>query len=455
MRKYFGTDGVRGVANTELNSSLAYRLGRAGGFVLTKECKDDSRVKVVVGRDTRISGDMLEAALIAGLMSVGCDVITVGVIPTPAVAYLTRKYGANCGVVISASHNPVEYNGIKFFNDKGFKLDDEIELEIEKHIDNENLLDKWPVGSDVGRKIYEHNAVRDYVDYLKSHIDGDLKGLKVVLDCANGAAYKVAPMAYRELGAEVIEIHCQPDGNNINDKCGSTHPESLQAKVVEVGAHMGMAYDGDADRLIAVDEKGNIVDGDKIMLISAIDMKAKGQLKKDTLVVTVMSNIGLRIAAEENGINLATTQVGDRYVLEEMIKSDYSLGGEQSGHLVFLDYNTTGDGTMSSLVLASIVKAKGEALSNVASIMDQYPQVLVNVGVQNEYKNSYMEIKEIADRIEDIEKEMDGKGRVLIRPSGTEPLVRVMLEGKNEDHIYGLAKGLADLIDKKIGLKQV
>ena len=247
MRKYFGTDGVRGVANTELNSSLAYRLGRAGGFVLTKECKDDSRVKVVVGRDTRISGDMLEAALIAGLMSVGCDVITVGVIPTPAVAYLTRKYGANCGVVISASHNPVEYNGIKFFNDKGFKLDDEIELEIEKHIDNENLLDKWPVGSDVGRKIYEHNAVRDYVDYLKSHIDGDLKGLKVVLDCANGAAYKVAPMAYRELGAEVIEIHCQPDGNNINDKCGSTHPESLQAKVVEVGAHMGMAYDGDAD----------------------------------------------------------------------------------------------------------------------------------------------------------------------------------------------------------------
>ena len=452
MRKYFGTDGVRGIANTELNSSLAYRLGRAGGFVLTKESKNNTRVRVVVGRDTRISGDMLESALIAGLMSVGCDVITVGVIPTPGVAYLTRKYGANCGVVISASHNPVEYNGIKFFNDKGFKLDDSVELEIEKHIDNENLLDKWPVGVDVGRKIYEHNAVRDYVDYIKSNIEGDLKGLKIVLDCANGAAYKVAPMAYRELGAEVVEINCQPNGNNINDNCGSTHPESLQKKVLEVEAHMGMAYDGDADRLIAVDEKGNIVDGDKIMLISAIDMKSKGKLKNDTLVVTVMSNIGLRIAAKENGINLSTTKVGDRYVLEDMINKGYNLGGEQSGHLVFLDYNTTGDGTMSSLILASIVKFKNRSMSSLASVMDQYPQVLVNVKVKNEYKNTYMEISEIAEKIGEIEKEMDGQGRVLIRPSGTEPLVRVMLEGKDENHIYRLAKELADLIDEKIGL---
>ena len=448
MRKYFGTDGVRGIANTELSPSMAFKLGRAGGYVLAE---NKEKVKVVVGRDTRISGDMLEAALISGLMSVGCDVITVGIIPTPGVAYLTRKYEADCGVVISASHNPVEYNGIKFFNKSGFKLDDSIELEIEKYIDNMDLIDVNPTGDMVGRKIFDHEAIRHYADYLKSKIDVSLEGVKCVLDCANGAAYRVAPMVFEELGAEVIAINAQPDGTNINDKCGSTHPEGLQKKVIEVGADIGLAYDGDADRLIAVDEKGNLVDGDKIMVLGAIDMKKKGKLVKDTLVVTVMSNIGLTIAAKEHGINLATTAVGDRYVLEEMQKSGYVLGGEQSGHLVFLDYNTTGDGTMSSLVLTQIMVEEKKAMSELASVMDQYPQVLENVKVKNEFKNSYMDFKEIADEIVRIEKELDGKCRVLIRPSGTEPLVRVMLEGKDQDHIHELALGLAAIIKEKIG----
>ena len=448
MRKYFGTDGVRGVANTELDCNLAYKLGRAGGYVLAK---GDHRVKVVVGKDTRISGDMLEAALISGLMSVGCDVITVGVIPTPAVAYLTRKYNADCGVVISASHNPVEFNGIKFFNKDGFKLDDNIELEIEKYIDDIDAVDANPTGTEVGKRIHRHEAQNEYVDFLIESAGVDLTGKKIVLDCANGAASKVAPEAYRRLGAEVIAIAADPDGTNINDKCGSTHPENLQKVVVEEGADYGLAYDGDADRLIAVDENGNIVDGDKIMLLSALNMKKKGQLKKDTLVVTVMSNMGLIIVAKENGINLSTTKVGDRYVLEEMLKEGYCLGGEQSGHLVFLDYNTTGDGTMSSLVLASILKEENKKLSEVASVMEKYPQVLVNVKVKNEMKHSYMEIEEIAKEISRIESEMDGLGRVLIRPSGTEPLVRVMLEGKDQNQINSLANGLAELIKEKIG----
>ncbi|WAW14688.1 phosphoglucosamine mutase [Peptostreptococcus equinus] len=449
MRKYFGTDGVRGIANTELNCELAYKLGRAGGYVLAD---GKEKVKVVVGRDTRISGDMLESALIAGLMSVGCDVITVGIIPTPAVAYLTRYYKADCGVVISASHNPVEYNGIKFFNSKGFKLDDSVELEIEKYIDNPEKILKTPVALDLGKKVFDHEASRIYVDYLKSKINEDFTGMKVVLDCANGAAYKVAPMAFKELGAQVIEINANPDGSNINNNCGSTHPEMLQKKVVEEKAQMGLAYDGDADRLIAVDEKGQIVDGDKIMILSAIHMKNNNELKNNTLVVTVMSNLGLIVAAKENDINIATTGVGDRYVLEEMLKNGYCLGGEQSGHLVFLDYNTTGDGTMSSLVLASIVKENDKSLSEISSVMDQYPQVLVNVKVKNEYKSKYMEIDDIAQEIERIEKLMDGHGRVLIRPSGTEPLVRVMLEGKDINQIGDLANGLAKIIEEKIGL---
>lgn len=449
MRKYFGTDGVRGVANTGLTCDLAYKLGRAGGFVLAQNEHKDN-VKVVVGKDTRVSGDMLEASLIAGLMSVGCDVITVGVVPTPAVAYLIKKYDADCGVVISASHNPFEYNGIKFFNDKGYKLDDELEFKIEEYIDDIDKIKYYPTGEKLGKKIFLHNAQKDYVEYLKSIIKEDLSGLKVVLDCANGAAYKVAPEVFKELGADVIAIHNDPDGININDKCGSTHPELLCEAVLKSGADLGLAYDGDADRLIAVNEQGQIVDGDHIMILSAIYLKKKKKLAKDTLVVTVMSNIGLTIAAKEHGIELATTGVGDRYVLEEMVKSGYNLGGEQSGHMIFLDYNTTGDGVLSSLFLASIVKEENKKLSDLASVMTQYPQVLVNATIKNENKNKYMEITEIKEEIEKIENLLHGEGRVLIRPSGTEPLVRVMLEGKEEGQLKELATNLANLITKKL-----
>ena len=447
MRKYFGTDGVRGVANKELTCDLAYKLGRAGGYVLTN---NEYKVKVVVGKDTRQSGDMLEAALIAGLMSVGCDVITVGVIPTPGVAYLTRKYGAECGVVISASHNPMEDNGIKFFNKDGFKLDDEIELKIEEYIDNMEKIAYNPIGNEVGVRIHKHTAAQDYVDYLKSIVDTDLTGLKVVLDCANGAAYKVAPEVFRELGAEVIAMNVTPDGENINHKCGSTHPEGLQKAVVEHNADLGLAYDGDADRLIAVDETGTIVDGDHIMILGAVYLKKQNKLANDTLVVTTMSNIGLHAAAKEYGIDLAITDVGDRYVIEEMKKSGHNLGGEQSGHMIFLDYNTTGDGTLSSLIVSKIVKEEGKTLSEQSALMTTYPQVLINVDVRNEVKNKFMENDEIRTEIEKLEKLMAGTGRVLIRPSGTQPLVRVMLEGKDEGQIRELAQELADLIKAKL-----
>ena len=447
MRKYFGTDGVRGVANKELTCDLAYKLGRAGGYVLTN---NEYKVKVVVGKDTRQSGDMLEAALIAGLMSVGCDVITVGVIPTPGVAYLTRKYGAECGVVISASHNPMEDNGIKFFNKDGFKLDDEIELKIEEYIDNMEKIAYNPIGNEVGVRIHKHTAAQDYVDYLKSIVDTDLTGLKVVLDCANGAAYKVAPEVFRELGAEVIAMNVTPDGENINHKCGSTHPEGLQKAVVEHNADLGLAYDGDADRLIAVDETGTIVDGDHIMILGAVYLKKQNKLANDTLVVTTMSNIGLHVAAKEYGIDLAITDVGDRYVIEEMKKSGHNLGGEQSGHMIFLDYNTTGDGTLSSLIVSKIVKEDGKTLSEQSALMTTYPQVLINVEVRNEVKNKFMENDEIRAEIERLEKLMNGTGRVLIRPSGTQPLVRVMLEGKDEGQIRELAQELADLIKAKL-----
>ena len=447
MRKYFGTDGVRGVANKELTCALAYKLGRAGGYVLTN---NEYKVKVVVGKDTRQSGDMLEAALIAGLMSVGCDVITVGVIPTPGVAYLTRKYGAECGVVISASHNPMEDNGIKFFNKDGFKLDDEIELKIEEYIDNMEKIAYNPIGNEVGVRIHKHTAAQDYVDYLKSIVDTDLTGLKVVLDCANGAAYKVAPEVFRELGAEVIAMNVTPDGENINHKCGSTHPEGLQKAVVEHNADLGLAYDGDADRLIAVDETGTIVDGDHIMILGAVYLKKQNKLANDTLVVTTMSNIGLHVAAKEYGIDLSITDVGDRYVIEEMKKSGHNLGGEQSGHMIFLDYNTTGDGTLSSLIVSKIVKEDGKTLSEQSALMTTYPQVLINVDVRNEVKNKFMENDEIRTEIEKLEKLMAGTGRVLIRPSGTQPLVRVMLEGKDEGQIRELAQELADLIKAKL-----
>lgn len=452
MRKYFGTDGVRGVANHELTAELAYNLGRAGAYVLRKHSDHASdRVKVVIGSDTRISKDILSLALSAGFMSMGVDVIDAGVLPTPAIAYLTKEYKADIGAVISASHNPMEYNGIKFFNSKGFKLADEIEMEIEMYLDDMTLLKDYPTHEKIGYKIHVENPEILYINFLKACIKTNLSGMKVVLDTANGAAYKVAPQVFKELGAEVICIGCTPSGTNINENCGSTHPQNLQKMVIEHKADLGLAYDGDADRLIAIDELGQIIDGDKIMLICAENMKKNNKLKKDTLVVTVMSNMGLHVAAKELEINLATTGVGDRYVLEEMVREGYSIGGEQSGHMIFLDHITTGDGTLSSLLFAEIVKESGKKASELSKIMEIYPQVLINAKVSNGNKHSYMENQEVSDKIRILEEKMDGQGRVLIRPSGTEPLVRVMLEGKDQGQIELMARELADLIELKLG----
>ncbi len=451
MRKYFGTDGVRGIANEELTPELAYKLGRAGAYVLKEHSEHDSdRVKVVIGTDTRISKDILSAALSAGFMSVGVDVIDAGVVPTPAIAYLTKYHMADIGAVISASHNPMEYNGIKFFNSKGFKLADEIEFEIEKYIDDMSLIKDYPTFSNIGQKIETVDPLKTYTDFLKSCVDVNFSGMKIVLDTANGAAFEAAPIVFKELGAEITCISCEPDGLNINFNCGSTHVHTLQKTVLETGADLGLAYDGDADRLIAIDENGEIVDGDKIMLICANQMKEEQKLKDDTLVVTVMSNMGLHVAAKELGIKLDITKVGDRYVLEEMVKNGSSLGGEQSGHMIFLDHITTGDGVLSSLIFTQILKKQGKKVSELAKIMEIYPQILINAKVSNGNKHSYMENEEVACKIKELEEKMDGEGRVLIRPSGTEPLVRVMIEGKDQIQIEEMAGELAKLIEEKL-----
>lgn len=447
MGRMFGTDGVRGIANKDLTSQMAYNLGRAGAYVLTEGAH---KPKILVGKDTRISGDMLESALVAGILSVGAEAIILGVIPTPAVAHLTRKYGADAGVMISASHNPVEYNGIKFFDNKGYKLPDELEDEIQRVIENGFEGVPSPIGGDIGKSQVEVGALDDYIDFAKETIAVNLKGLKVALDCANGAVYKAAVRAFRELEAEVYIINDNPDGTNINEKCGSTHPEELMDYVVRKGCDVGFAFDGDADRCLAVDEKGNLVNGDFILALCGKHLKEINRLKDNTVVVTVMSNLGLDIAFKEMGINCLKTKVGDRYVLEEMIKGDYVLGGEQSGHIIFSKYNSTGDGLVTALQIASIVKKNKKPLSELCSIMKQLPQTLVNAVVPNEKKNIYLEDKEIVDEIQKIESILDGRGRVLIRPSGTEPLVRVMLEGENQEEIDKLAHNLADMILKKV-----
>ncbi|MDI6605338.1 MAG: phosphoglucosamine mutase [Thermoanaerobacteraceae bacterium] len=446
MARLFGTDGVRGIANSELTPQLAFELGRAGAFVLTE---GTHRPKIIIGRDSRISGDMLECALTAGLTSVGAEVISVGIIPTPAVAYLTRLYSANAGVVISASHNPVEYNGIKFFDKNGYKLPDEVENKIEK-IMKEKIELPVPTGTGIGVRRECAEAQRDYIEFLKSTIEGDLKGLKIVLDCAYGASSTTAPILFKELGANVILYAAEPLGEKINVDCGSTHPEKLQELVLKNGADLGLAFDGDADRLIAVDEKGNIVDGDHIMVICGIYLKTHGKLKNNTVVVTVMSNIGLDIALKQHEINIVKTKVGDRYVIEEMIKGDYSIGGEQSGHIIFSEHNTTGDGEITALKVAKLLKESGKPLSEISSCMVSYPQVLVNAKVKNELKYEYMRDEDINREIEKLKNCMKGEGRVLIRPSGTEPLVRVMVEGKDHSKIEAMAKELATLIEKKL-----
>ena len=450
MGKLFGTDGIRGVANKDLTAELAFKTGQSGAYVLTKETKH-KRPRILIGKDTRQSGDMLEAALTAGLCSMGAKVIPLGIIPTPAVAYLTRLYHADAGVVISASHNPCEYNGIKFFNSEGYKLKDEIEDEIEDYIEGRKAFGALPTHGDVGYVSANHNAVEDYVKFAVSTTNTTLEGLKIAIDCANGASYQTAFKALNKLGASVEAIHNTPDGKNINDMCGSTHMESLKQYVVSIGADVGLAFDGDADRMLAVDEKGNLIDGDQIMAICAKYLMDQGKLTKNTLVATVMSNLGLFIAGEKLGINIPRTKVGDRYVLEEMLDKGYVLGGEQSGHIIFLEHNTTGDGLVSALQFLTVLKKTGKKASELAEIVTVMPQVLYNAKVKQEYKNTYMEIKEISEKIAEIESEFAGEGRVLIRPSGTEPLVRVMIEGKDRDNIDKKAKALAELIEKVCG----
>jgi len=446
--RMFGTDGVRGVANRDLDCHLAFKLGQAGAYVLSKGKK---RPKILIGKDTRLSGDMLEAALIAGICSAGADALVVGVMPTAAIAYLTRHYEVDAGVVISASHNPMEYNGIKFFDGNGYKLPDKMEDEIEAIIKGQEQVDiPAPVGDEIGRKVPVPNALQDYVNFLKGTIDVDLSGLKLAVDCANGAAYKVAPMVFSQLGAEVKVINDNPNGVNINYNCGSTHPEGLQRFVIEAGADVGLAFDGDADRLIAVDEKGQLVDGDQIMVICALDMKERGVLKHNTVVATVMSNIGFDIALKKAGCNFIKTKVGDRYVLEEMLQGGYNIGGEQSGHIIFLDYSTTGDGILTALQLLSVMKRNNRRMSELASVMQRFPQVLVNAKVSPEKKDSYMDDPIISEEISRIEAKFKGAGRVLIRPSGTEPLIRVMIEGADHKEIEDSASRLARLIEERL-----
>ena len=426
MGKYFGTDGVRGVANTELTPEFTLKLGRILGYQLKMICEQP---KVLIGRDTRISGEMLESALMAGLISSGVDVLKLGVITTPGVAYLTKTLDVQAGIMISASHNPVQDNGIKIFSHNGYKLSDTQEEEIEALLEVADELPR-PIGEKIGRVEDYRLGASSYLEHLKSTISHSLAGLKVVLDCANGASSCLAPQLFHDLGADVVSICYEPNGININEACGSTHPQTLAEAVVEHGADLGFAFDGDCDRLIAVDHTGAIVDGDYIMFIVGRYLNEKGKLRNGTVVSTVMSNLGFYRAVEEHGLRSVQTKVGDRYVLEEMLQNGYNFGGEQSGHLIFLDYGTTGDGMLSAIQLASIVVEKQESLAKLAQEMPKYPQVLKNLRVED--KMAMMTNVSILDEIVSIEKQMDGKGRVLVRPSGTEPLVRVMVEAETE-----------------------
>lgn len=443
MKRLFGTDGVRGVANSELTPELAFKLGKAGATVLTSEIH---KPKVLIGRDTRISGNMLEAALIAGMMSVGADVLIAGVIPTPAVAYLTRYYHADAGVMISASHNSVEFNGIKFFDSKGFKLPDQVEDEIQRLMETDDM--PCPIGADVGRRISIKSAKDDYMDFLASTIDVSLDGIEVVMDCANGAASGVAPALFKRLGATVYPYYFLPDGTDINKNCGSTHPERICEIVKEIGADIGVAFDGDADRLIACDERGVELDGDHVLAVCGRMLLNEGRLNKNTIVGTVMSNMGLDIFASKNNMKLEKTTVGDRYVLENMLENGYSLGGEKSGHVIFLEYNTTGDGILTALQLLRAKAIEKKEMSVLAGDMKNLPQVLVNIKVENDKKDLYKTDQNIINEIKKADMALAGRGRTLIRASGTEPLIRVMLEGDNVEEIDAFALSIAKAIEK-------
>ena len=452
MARLFGTDGVRGIANTELTPELAFKLGFYGSIVLTGETSH--KPKILVGSDTRISCAMLESALVAGICSAGADAMICGVIPTPGIAKLVKQYHCDAGVVISASHNTFEFNGIKFFSGEGYKLPDRIEDRIEEYIkqekDGQPSMERLQ-GEAIGHRTFCENASKDYALTLKQAVKIDLTGYKIALDCANGAVSHIASDLFEEYGAAVVAVGTEPNGLNINKNCGSTHMEHLSELVVKEACDLGLAFDGDADRMLAVDSNGNLVDGDIIMAIIALDMKRKNQLKDNTLVVTVMSNLGLDIFAEENGITLAKTKVGDRYVLEEMVEHGYLLGGEQSGHVILLENQTTGDGLLSALRLLQTVKESNKTLVELASVMHVLPQVLKGAKVKNEFKSMAMEDPELKAACDEMQKKLDGKGRILIRASGTEPLIRVMLEGEDQELITAMCQTLVDIVSKKYG----
>ena len=450
MRKLFGTDGVRGEANTELTPEFALALGRAGAYVLTKE--NQHAPKIIIGMDTRISCEMLQFALASGMCSLGAEVICAGVVPTPGIAYLVKKHALDAGVMISASHNPFIDNGIKFFNGDGYKLADTLEKEIEELIDCSTDKLPRPWGSGVGRCRAVGNILEDYIDFLEKTLGGRrINGLKVVLDCANGATFKTAPEVFKRLGATVTVLHDKPNGKNINDGCGSTHMQKLAEYMKNNTADIGVAFDGDGDRCLLVDENGDILDGDHILSIIGNHMKAEGRLVKNTMVGTVMSNLGLLRMGEQQGIHIEKTSVGDRYVLERMREGGYTLGGEQSGHVIMTEFSTTGDGIVTALQICDIIKREVKSLSAINSYMKRLPQALVNAAVSNNKKYKHMEYPAIVRAIESLEERYEGKGRVLIRASGTEPLVRVMIEGDNAEVLERDARELAKIIENQMG----
>lgn len=450
MRKYFGTDGIRGEANRELTVDIALRLGYALGYYLKRENPDKKKLKVILGCDTRVSGYMLRSALLAGLTSMGVNVDFVGVISTPAVAYLTKEKDADAGIMISASHNPAKDNGLKVFASNGYKLPDEVEMEIERLMDDPTILENPITGDKVGQFKYAEDEYYSYRDHLLSSVSGDFTGIKVVVDTANGSAYRIAKDVFLALGAEVVLINDAPNGTNINVKCGSTHPEILAKVVIGYEADLGLAYDGDADRLIAVDRRGNIIDGDKIIATLAMGMKRKGELTGDRVVTTVMSNMGFESYLKENGIELLRANVGDRYVLEKMLQQSVAIGGEQSGHIILLQYATTGDGVLTSLKLVEALRDEKKYLDEMIKDIKDWPQKLVNVVVDNKKKNIWNQNKNIVDFIALKEKEMEGLGRVLVRTSGTEPLVRVMVEGKETAMVEKVVNEIVDVVKKEL-----
>ena len=453
MRKYFGTDGIRRIANTELSPELVYKVAKAGAYVLSKHT--DHAPTILIGRDTRISGTLIESAMTAGFLSYGANVKILDVMPTPAVAYLTRRFKADASVVISASHNTYEFNGVKYFSNKGMKIPDELEEEIEEVMDSGKIDELTAVNDKIGVSEIRTDLLDEYVYFFRKNFEEELEqfdkdNFVVAVDTANGATSVVADKIFKVLGINHKIINDNPDGININDNCGSTHLEGLKKFVVENKCNLGIAYDGDGDRCLAVDENGNEIDGDKILAILSNSFKQKGILKNDTVVATVMSNLGLNKYAESNNINFVQTKVGDRYVLEEMLKNGYNLGGEQSGHVICLDYNPTGDGILTSILLIRAMLEQNKTASEISSIMKAYPQVLVNAKIKNDKKDEYKNDPEIKAEIEKLENEFSGNGRVLIRASGTEPLIRVMIEGEDQEYIKEKATKLAKLIEEKL-----